>query len=194
MQNQYGDERDPTLTPLKFIVTGVRRNWWAWLFVIGFFVAYCAKQFLWLKYVHVFAAMAWTGTDLFLAVVLGPILRRSPLPLRVAVLRRVLPGVLFYMPVIAIVTVVAGWYLAMWKGAWVNPAMFPWFVAALVLVGIMLCLAFGVIIPHNWKMFWEIESDNPDLERVKRLADRYRHAVTVIAACQILVIYVMIRL
>ena len=43
---------------------------------------------LWLlDFVHVFSSLLWTGIDLFMGFVLGPILRRVGLPVRREIMR-----------------------------------------------------------------------------------------------------------
>jgi hypothetical protein len=49
---------------------------------------------LWfLDYVHVFSSLLWTGIDLFMGFVLGPILRRLDLPARREIMRRLTPRI-----------------------------------------------------------------------------------------------------
>src|SRR5215475_15518280 len=76
-------------------------------------IAAIASHHLWLlNFLHVFSGLLWTGFDLFMGFVLGPILRIVELPARKAVLLRLTPRTLFLMPTLAIVTGTTGWYLA----------------------------------------------------------------------------------
>ena len=76
-------------------------------------IAAIASHHLWfLNFLHVFSGLLWTGIDLFMGFVLGPILRVVELPARKAVLLRLTPRTLFLMPTLAIVTGTTGWYLA----------------------------------------------------------------------------------
>ena len=76
-------------------------------------IATITSHHLWfLNFLHVFSGLLWTGIDLFMGFVLGPILRVVELPARKAVLLRLTPHTLFLMPTLAIVTGTTGWYLA----------------------------------------------------------------------------------
>ena len=73
---------------------------------LGVMVAVIASHHLWwLNFVHVFCGLLWTGIDLFMGFVLGPILRVIELPARKAVLLRLTPRTLFLMPALAFVLV-----------------------------------------------------------------------------------------
>ena len=54
---------------------------------------------LWLlNFIHVIAGVLWTGIDLFMGFVIGPILRRSPIAARRAIVLRLMPKTLFLYP------------------------------------------------------------------------------------------------
>ena len=44
-----------------------------------------------LNFIHVMAGVLWTGIDLFMGFVIGPILRRSPIAARRAIVLRLMP-------------------------------------------------------------------------------------------------------
>src|SRR5580692_2720684 len=68
---------------------------------------------LWfLNLVHVLAGGLWTGIDLFMGFVIGPILRAAPFEARRAVITRLTPKTLFIMPTLSITTGTSGWFLA----------------------------------------------------------------------------------
>src|SRR5579883_2561085 len=68
---------------------------------------------LWfLNWIHVLAGGLWTGIDLFMGFVVGPILRAAPFEARRAVITRLTPKTLFLMPTLSIVTGTSGWFLA----------------------------------------------------------------------------------
>lgn len=54
-----------------------------------------------LNYVHVMAGSLWTGIDIYLGFVLGPILGRLDPGQGAAVFRRLMPRMTFLMPVVA---------------------------------------------------------------------------------------------
>jgi uncharacterized membrane protein len=90
---------------------------------------------LWfLNFIHVFSSLLWTGIDLFMGFVLGPILRRADLSVRRQIVRRLTPRTLFLMPTVSIISGTTGWFLAVDLGytALEWPA-YGWVAAALVL-------------------------------------------------------------
>jgi len=75
-------------------------------------------------YVHVMAGVLWTGIDLFMALVLGPVLGGLSVEARASVFRRFTPKMAFLMPSLAVVTIVGGVTLAERVG--VFPHAGPW--------------------------------------------------------------------
>ena len=75
-------------------------------------MAIISANYLFLNYVHVFTAVLWTGTDIFMAFLLGPILRNVSLSTRREVVTWLMPKMIFFMPTVASVTSTAGYFLA----------------------------------------------------------------------------------
>ncbi|PSP98751.1 hypothetical protein BRC89_07520 [Halobacteriales archaeon QS_4_70_19] len=92
-------------------------------------------------YVHVMAGVLWTGIDLFMAAVLGPVLGGLDVEARADVFQRFTPKMTFLMPMLALVTIVGGITLALRLGRFPNAD--PWLaimnaaivVPALLLIG-----------------------------------------------------------
>jgi hypothetical protein len=59
-------------------------------------------------YVHVMAGVLWTGIDLFMAMVLGPVLGGLSVEERASVFQQFTPKMTFLMPTLALVTIVGG--------------------------------------------------------------------------------------
>jgi len=64
-------------------------------------------------YVHVMAGVLWTGTDLFMATVLGPVLGGLAVDERASVFERFTPKTSFLLPSLALVTIAGGITLAL---------------------------------------------------------------------------------
>ncbi|MFB6143445.1 MAG: hypothetical protein ABEJ30_08915 [Halorientalis sp.] len=77
-----------------------------------------------LTYAHVMAGVLWTGTDLFMALVLGPVLGGLSVETRADVFRRFTPKMTFLMPSLALVTIAGGITLALRVGRFPNAD--PW--------------------------------------------------------------------
>jgi hypothetical protein len=75
-------------------------------------------------YVHVMAGVMWTGIDLFMALVLGPVIGGLAVDERANVFQRFTPKMTFLMPVLATVTIAGGITLALRLGVFPNAD--PW--------------------------------------------------------------------
>ena len=75
-------------------------------------------------YVHVMAGVLWTGIDLFMAIILGPVLGGLAVEERSSVFQRFTPKMTFLMPTLALVTIFGGITLAQRLG--VFPHSEPW--------------------------------------------------------------------
>lgn len=118
---------------------------------------------LWLlNFIHVFSSLLWTGIDLFMGFVLGPILRRVDISVRREIARRLTPRTLFIMPTIAIISGTTGWFLAAQLGytalGW--PA-YGWVVASLALVALMTIQGLGFLTPVNVVVCLELQTTIP---------------------------------
>lgn len=150
---------------------------------------------LWLlNFVHVMAGVLWTGIDLFLGFVLGPIMRSLPLPARRAMVLRLLPKTLFLLPTLSIVTTTAGYFHAKAIGlldvGWPD---YGWVLAALIIVAILTVQGLGLLLPTNLLVYFEMRKDQPDGARIGRLMRRYVYAVAFQGAMQVAIIVVMAR-
>ncbi len=172
---------------------------WYYLWYVGgalaLMTAVIASRHLWsLNFVHVFSGLLWTGIDLFMGFVLGPILRAVDIAARRAVLLRLTPRTLFLMPTLAIVTGTTGWYLAVDMGftalSW---PQYGWVAAALALVVLMTILGLGYLLPTNLRVCLELQRDNPDSARMAKLTNRYFLAVALQGVMQVATIVIMAR-
>jgi hypothetical protein len=145
---------------------------WYVAVALAIMIAAIATHYLWfLNFIHVFCGLLWTGIDLFMGFVLGPILRVVDLAARKAVLLRLTPRTLFLMPTLAIITGTTGWYLAEDMGfTAISWPQYAWVAASLVLVILMSIQGIGYLLPTNFRVCLELQKDNPDNTR-NRLAD-----------------------
>ena len=67
-------------------------------------------------FLHVSFGAAWTIIDLFLGLVLGPIMGRMSIPARVEFTTRLMPKMLLIMPTVVTITLAAGWQLGYFLG------------------------------------------------------------------------------
>lgn len=178
-------------------VPGIRARdaWWV-LIAVAVFVAAIVSHTLWfLNFVHVFSGILWTGTDLFMGFVLGPILRRVDLPVRRAILTRLMPRMLFFMPTVAALTTAAGWYMASDFGFLNVP--FPqkwWMVAAFGIAVLLTVQGIGVLLPINLRVYFEMRRAVPDGAKIARLMRAYVRVVALQGVMQVAIVVVMARL
>ena len=181
-----------TAAPESFIRWGYL---WSALGGIGVMIAAILIGNLWLlNFVHVSSSLLWTGIDLFMGFVLGPILRRTDLSVRREVTKRLTPRTLFLMPAVSIISGTSGWFLAVELGytALDWPA-YGWVAAALVLVTLMTVLGLGFLTPVNVMICLELQKSEPDLKRMGWWMQRYFYAVAAQGAMQVAILVVMTR-
>jgi hypothetical protein len=141
-----------------------------------------------LNYVHIMAGALWTGIDLYLGYVLGPILGSMDPRERTAVFMRLMPRMTFLMPVLAAVTATAGFYLTERMGL---SLVSPWILASLVITGLLAIQGFGVLLPNEIRIFRELLSDAPDVNRISRLGMQNAKLGGVQGLFQLAIIFVM---
>ena len=138
-----------------------------------------------LNYIHVFTAILWTGTDIFMAFLLGPVLRNVSLSTRKEVIFWLMPKMVFYMPTVAAVTTTAGYFLASKMGLiTLNPPVVYWISVVLVIVSIMFIQGLGILLPTNLRIYFEMRKNKPDISRIQRLMRMYVKVVAIQAAMQ----------
>ena len=171
------------------------RYLWLALSAVGVMIAaIVAGNFWFLNFVHVFSSLLWTGIDLFMGFVLGPIMRRVELPVRREVMRRLTPRTLFLMPTVSIISGTTGWFLAVQLGylmlEW--PA-YGWVAASLVRVTLMTIQGLGFLTPVNVLVCLELQKIEPDLNKIGVWMQRYFYAVALQGMMQVTIIIVMTR-
>ena len=134
---------------------------------------------LWLlNFIHVMAGVLWTGIDLFMGFVIGPILRRSPIAARRAIVLRLMPKTLFLLPTLAAITGTAGWYHARQLGLldYRIPAI-GGYSPHLAITAVLTVQGLAVLLPANLPVYFEMRKPTPDGARIDRLMRRYVYAV-----------------
>jgi hypothetical protein len=150
---------------------------------------------LWLlNWVHVMTGGLWTGIDLFMGFVVGPVMRKMPLEARRALIAGLIPRTLILMPTLSIVTSTAGWFLAMRLGFLdLGYPEFWWVIAALAIVTVLTVQGLGYLLPTNLKLYFEILKEAPDHAKLGRWMRTYVRVVAVQGTMQIAIIVVMAR-
>jgi hypothetical protein len=150
---------------------------------------------LWfLNFVHVMAGSLWTGIDLFMGFVVGPVLRRVSGETRKAVMAGIVPRTLILMPTLSTITSTAGWFLAKRLGFLdLGYPEFWWVVAALGIVTVLTIQGLGYLLPTNLRLYFEMQKPQPDYARLARWMRTYVRVVAMQGALQLAIIVVMAR-
>lgn len=171
-----------------------RYLWWALAAFAVMILAIKSGNLWFLNFLHVFSSLLWTGIDLFMGFVLGPILRRVDISVRREIVRRLTPRTLFLMPTISIISGTTGWFLAVQLGytalAWPE---YGWVTAALVLVTLMTIQGLGFLTPVNVFVCLELQKAGPDMTKISAWMKRYFFAIASQGAMQVAIIVVMTR-
>ena len=188
---------DTMLAPQPARVAAPLRPWYlaaAGLAVAVMIAAIRGPSLWFLDFVHVMAGALWTGIDLFMGFVVGPVLRRVSLDTRRAMIAGIIPRTLILMPTLSVVTSTAGWFLALRLGFLDRGyPEFWWVIAALLIVTVLTVQGLGYLLPMNLKLYFEILKDAPDHDKLARWMRTYVRVVAVQGTMQVLIIVVMAR-
>ena len=168
--------------------------WYVALALAVMMVAIASHERWFLNFVHVICGVLWTGIDLFMGFIVGPILRRVDIAARREVITRLVPQTLFLMPTLATITGTTGWYLAQDLGftalAWPE---FGWVAAALALVILMSVQGVCYLLPTNLWVCFQLQKPEPDHARIARVMRNYFYAVASQGVMQVVTIVIMAR-
>jgi len=151
---------------------------------------------LWpLQFFHVAGGAAWTIIDLFLGLVLGPIMGAMPVPARIQFVTRLMPKMVVIMPVVVTMTLASGWQLSTKLGT--NLTSYPehgWIVASFIVVGVMSVIALGLLEPANIAVLIELKKRRPRPEVIDRLMKRFIYSAGALGAMQIATLLIMTKI
>lgn len=157
-------------------------------------VAISANQLWPLEFLHVVFGAAWTVIDLFLGLVLGPIIGRMSIPSRVEFTTRLMPKMVLIMPTVVTVTLAAGWQLGHLLGT--VDSSYPhhgWIVASYVVVGCMAVIALGLLEPANIAVLYELKKPRPNPEVIERLMKRFIYTAGATGIMQVATFVIMTK-
>jgi len=105
-------------------------------------------------YVHVMAGVLWTGTDLFIGAILGPVIGGLDEEASAAVFERLTPKTAFFLPSMAFLTIATGIPLALRLGVFPNAG--PWLALFTLfnVVPILLLLGWRLKAFDDWR--WQV--------------------------------------
>jgi uncharacterized membrane protein len=169
-----------------------RTNVWIVIPISAPIVAIFSTNLLLLNYVHVFTAILWTGTDIFMAFLLGPVLRNVSLSTRKEVISWLMPKMVFYMPTVAAVTTTAGYFLASKVGLiTLQPPVVYWVSAVLIIDSTMFIMGLGILLPTNLRIYFEMKKTDQDMHQIQKLMKKYVKVVAIQTVMQFAIIFIM---
>jgi hypothetical protein len=162
---------------------------------VALIVGVAVDRLWFLMFLHVVAGAGWTVVDLFLGLLLGPIIGRLPLQSRIDFTTRFMPKMVVLMPVLVAVTLTAGWQLASHLGY--NLTSYPehgWLVASFIVVGAMAVIALGLLEPANIAVLVELKKPRPNGEVIDQLMKRFMYCAGILGVLQIATFVIMTHL
>jgi hypothetical protein len=155
-----------------------------------------ASNQLWeLTFLHVAFGAAWTIIDLFLGLVLGPIMGRMSIPARVEFTTKLMPKMVLIMPTVVTVALASGWQLSTKLGT--NLSASPthgWLVASFIVVGVMAIVALGLLEPANIAVLFELKKPRPNPQVIERLMKRFIYSAGILGTMQIATLVIMTKI
>ncbi|HEX4735549.1 MAG TPA: hypothetical protein VH247_14135 [Thermoleophilaceae bacterium] len=146
------------------------------------------------EFFHVAFGAIWTAFDLFLGLVLGPILGRLAIPARIEMTTRLMPKMVLIMPTVVVCTLVAGWQL----GGFVGPIYsgsphHDLIVASYIIVGIMAIIALSILEPANIAVLFELKKPRPNPLVIEQLMKRFIYTAGILGAMQVATLVIMTK-
>jgi hypothetical protein len=164
--------------------------------IFALLIAAIASNRFWpLEFFHVVAGASWTIVDLFVGLVIGPILGRMSIPARIELTTRLMPKMLVIMPTVVTCTLAAGWQLGHLLGT-VDSSYYnhDWVVASYIVVGIMAVIALGLLEPANVAVLIELKKARPNPVVIERLMKRFVYTAGITGIMQIATLVIMTKL
>jgi hypothetical protein len=152
-------------------------------------------NWLWaLTFCHVVGGALWTAIDLFVGLIIGPILGRLPIAARTEFAARFMPKMVLLMPTLVLMTLAAGFQLALLEGNLApSSPNHAWLVVSYCVVGVMAVIALGVLEPANIAVLFEMRKARPDGEIIARLMKRFVLTAGITGVMQVATLIIMTR-
>jgi len=162
----------------------------------AFLIWAIASDKLWpVEFLHVAGGAAWTIIDLFLGLILGPILGSLSIPARIEMTKRLMPKMVLIMPTVVTLTLAAGWQLGVHLGT--VQSSYPlhgWLVASYIVVGCMAVIALGLLEPANIAVLTELKKPQPTPAIIERLMKRFLYTAGVLGVLQVGTLVIMTKI
>jgi len=165
------------------------------LVVVLLVIAIAANKKWPIDFFHVVGGASWTIVDLFMGLIIGPILGRLSVPARIEMTTRLMPKMVVIMPIVVTMTLAAGWQLGIQDGTLVTS--YPhhsWVVASFIVVGVMSVLALGLLEPANIAVLIELKKPRPRPEVIETLMKRFIYCSGILGLMQVATLVIMTKI
>jgi hypothetical protein len=147
-----------------------------------------------LVFCHVVGGGLWTGIDLFVGLVIGPILGRLSIPARAEFSARFMPKMVIIMPTVVMMTLASGFQIARKMGnLYAKSPNHAWLIVSFCVVGVMAVIALGILEPANIAVLFEMNKPIPNGELIGRLMKRFIYTSGITGLMQIATLVIMTR-
>jgi hypothetical protein len=165
------------------------------LVIVGMVVAIATNSLWALDFYHVAGGGLWTGVDLFLGLVLGPIIGTMSIQSRIELVTRLMPKLVLIVPTLVTMTLGAGFQLARHLGNLApHSPVHNWLVASYIVVGVMATIALGLLEPANIAVLFELRKPTPNVARIQRLMKVFIYTAGVTGLMQIATLVIMTKI
>ncbi|HSN02224.1 MAG TPA: hypothetical protein VLS91_01950, partial [Acidimicrobiales bacterium] len=143
---------------------------------------------------HVVGGALWTSIDLFVGLVVGPIIGRLSIPARIEFVSRFMPKMVIIMPTVVAMNLGSGFQVAHVLGNLsANSPNHAWLIASFIVVGVMVVVALGVLEPANIAVLFEMNKAVPSGERIEHLMKRFVYSAGILGLMQVATLIIMTR-
>ncbi|MGH2447800.1 MAG: hypothetical protein ACRDFS_04265 [Chloroflexota bacterium] len=163
--------------------------------VLGLIVSIIGNWLWALDFFHIAGGALWTSIDLFVGLVIGPILGRLSLPARQEFAAQFMPKMVVIMPTLVTLTLASGFQLARYLGN--LSVAYPqhwWLTASFIVVGVMAVVALGVLEPANIAVLFEMRKPRPNGEIIAKLMRRFVYSAGITGVMQVAILIIMTRI
>jgi hypothetical protein len=163
--------------------------------IVGMVVAIASNSLWALDFYHVVGGALWTAIDLFLGLVLGPIIGTMSIPSRIEFVTRLMPKMVLLMPTLVTMTLGAGFQLARHLGNLsASSPLHGWLLASYIVVGVMAVIALGLLEPANIAVLVELKKPRPNPQVIEKLMKRFIYCAGILGLMQLVTLVIMTKL
>lgn len=162
---------------------------------VAFVIYAIASDSMWaLMLAHVAGGGIWTAVDLYVGLIIGPIIGGLSPRSRAEFAARFMPKMVLLMPTLVMLTLASGFQIAINYNNLVPGAVNrPWLIVSMVVVGIMAIVALGILEPANIAVIFEMRKHDPDVEVIDHLMKRFVYTAGITGLMQIATLLIMTR-